>query len=229
LRDDPGGLSESLVPNPSPLLPGSAQPLPGPAPAPAVAPDRAAGARSDVQIPAGKQRIELRYTGMSFTAPDKVKFRWRLKGLEADWVDGGDRHAVSYDFLPPGDYQFEVRACNNDGVWNETGASAINFAGSLTNNAATFTANTGTHTFSGVTDTLSGSTATAISTVTFPAGSSYANNGTLSVATLLTVTGTGVLTNNGTITATTALSGTGSVTQEQQAFSTSAALPASPR
>ena len=102
---------------------------------------------------------------------------------------------------------------NIGGVWSETGVEAINFAGSLTNNATTFTASTGTHTLSGATKTLSGSTATTIPTVTFPAGSSYTNNGTLTVATLLTVTGTGVLTNNGTITATTALSGTGGVTQ----------------
>jgi hypothetical protein len=77
-----------------------------------------------MRIAAGRHHFEFKFSALSFTAPDKVKFRWRLKGLEADWVDGGDRHAVSYDFLPPGDYQFEVRACNNDGVWNETGVAS---------------------------------------------------------------------------------------------------------
>ena len=107
----------------------------------------------------------------------------------------------------------DVTINTGGGVWNETGAAAVNFAGSLTNNATTFTASNGTHTFSGVTDTLSGATAIVIPTATFPTGSSYTNSGTLTVGTLLTVTGTGVLTNNGTITATTALSGTGGVTQ----------------
>jgi uncharacterized repeat protein (TIGR01451 family) len=99
---------------------------------------------------------------------------------------------------------------NSGGVWNETGAAAINFAGSLTNNATTFTANTGTHTFSGTNKTLSGTTAIVIPTATFTGA--YANSGTLTSATLLTVTGT-TLTNNGTINASTALSGTGGVTQ----------------
>ena len=58
---------------------------------------------------------------MSFTSPEKVKSKWRLKGLETEWVNGGDRRAASYSFLPPGDYQFEVQACNNNGVWNEPG------------------------------------------------------------------------------------------------------------
>ncbi len=101
---------------------------------------------------------------------------------------------------------------NSDGVWNETGIAAINFAGNLTNNATTFTANTGTHTFSGATKTLNGATATSIPTVTFT--DNYSSNGTLTVGTLMTVTGVGIrLTNNGTITASTALSGTGGVTQ----------------
>jgi ligand-binding sensor domain-containing protein len=77
-----------------------------------------------MRIAAGRHHFEFKFSALSFTSPDKVKFRWRLKGLEADWVDGGDRHAASYGFLPPGDYQFEVRACNNDGVWNETGVAA---------------------------------------------------------------------------------------------------------
>ena len=99
---------------------------------------------------------------------------------------------------------------NSGAVWNETGIAAIGFGGSFTNNATTFTSNTGTHTFSGATKTLGGATTTSIPSVTFTGA--YSNSGTLTSATLLTVTGT-TLTNNGTITATTALSGTGGVTQ----------------
>ena len=99
---------------------------------------------------------------------------------------------------------------NSGGIWNETGVAAINLGGSFTNNATTFTANTGTHTFSGATKILSGSTAIVIPTATLTGA--YTNSGTLTSATLLTVTGT-TLTNNGTITATTALSGTGGLTQ----------------
>jgi len=77
---------------------------------------------SQMRIAAGRHHFEFEFTALSFTSPGKVKFRWRLTGLEADWVDGGSRHMASYSFLPPGDYQFEVQACNNDGMWNETGA-----------------------------------------------------------------------------------------------------------
>jgi len=93
-------------------------------------------------------------------------------------------------------------------VWNETGVAAYSFVGSLSNAATTFTANTGTHTFSGATKTLSGATTTSIPTATFTGA--YTNSGTLTCATLLTVTGV-TLTNNGTINATTALAGTGTL------------------
>ena len=101
---------------------------------------------------------------------------------------------------------------NAGAVWNETGIAAIGYGGNVTNNATTFTANTGTHTFSGATKIVSGSTTYTIPTATFTG--SYTNNGTITSATALTVTGGAVvLTNNGTITATLALSGTGGLTQ----------------
>jgi len=75
------------------------------------------------QIPPGKQRFEVRYTGLSFAAPDRVRFRYRLDGLETDWVEAGTRRIAQYSYLKPGKYSFHVIACNNDEVWNETGAS----------------------------------------------------------------------------------------------------------
>lgn len=121
---------------------------------------------------------------------------------------------------------------NNGGVFNETAAAALAFGGNVTinnggtlaefgaatvscagsfQNDGTYTASTGTHTFSGATRTLSGANAIVIPTLTVTG--TYANNGTLTVATLLTVTSPGVLTNNGTITATTALAGNGGLIQ----------------
>lgn len=81
------------------------------------------GQRPAVQIPAGKQRLELRYTGLSFAAPDKVRFKHKLEGLNDQWVDAGTERFVQYSYLPPGPYTFRVVACNNDDVWNEQGAS----------------------------------------------------------------------------------------------------------
>lgn len=75
------------------------------------------------RIPPGPGRLEVQYAGMSFVAPERVRFRYRLRPLDARWIDAGDRRAATYTNLAPGHYVFEVVACNNDGVWNYQGAS----------------------------------------------------------------------------------------------------------
>ncbi len=72
-------------------------------------------------IPPGESRLVIHYTALSFSAPDKSQFRYRLEGLETDWVNAGSRRSVEYPDLRPGRYTFQVIACNNDGVWNQTG------------------------------------------------------------------------------------------------------------
>jgi signal transduction histidine kinase len=76
-----------------------------------------------LKIAPGRQRFEFRYTGLSFTVPEKVRFRYRLDGLEKEWTDGGTERLAVYRYVLPGDYTFRVTACNNDGIWNETGAA----------------------------------------------------------------------------------------------------------
>lgn len=76
-----------------------------------------------LQIQPGKHRLEIRYTGLCLAAPEKVRFKYRLEGLEPDWVDVGTRRVAYYSYLKPGNYTFRVIACNNDGIWNDTGAS----------------------------------------------------------------------------------------------------------
>ena len=76
-----------------------------------------------LRVPAGRTQFEFRFTGLSFTAPDKVRFQYRLEGLQKDWIDAGMNRAVAYNYLLPGEYKFRVRAANNDGVWNEDGAT----------------------------------------------------------------------------------------------------------
>ena len=73
------------------------------------------------RLPAGTKRLEIDYTALSLVAPDKVRFRHRLSGFDRQWVEAGRRRRISYTNLPPGDYRFEVIACNNDGLWNEQG------------------------------------------------------------------------------------------------------------
>lgn len=73
----------------------------------------------------GPQSREFRfqYTALSYVAPERVRFRYRLEGLDPDWVEAETRRFAVYNELPPGNYRFRVIACNNDGIWNEAGAS----------------------------------------------------------------------------------------------------------
>lgn len=74
-------------------------------------------------LPPGRKTLEFHYTGLSFVAPRKIQFRYRLGGFDEKWVDAGRRRVAYYTNLPPGEYQFQVTASNNDGIWNEEGAS----------------------------------------------------------------------------------------------------------
>lgn len=74
-------------------------------------------------LPAGTSGLLIEYSGPSFIAPHRVRFQYRLKGVDPDWIDAGERRVASYASLPPGAYEFQVIACNADGVWNDTGAS----------------------------------------------------------------------------------------------------------
>jgi signal transduction histidine kinase len=76
-----------------------------------------------LRLAPGKHVVEFHYTGLSFDAPERVRFRYRLEGLDSDWVEAGTRRVAYYSFVPPGHYQFRVIACNGDGIWNERGAN----------------------------------------------------------------------------------------------------------
>lgn len=78
---------------------------------------------ASLDLPPGKRRLNLQFTALSFAAPDKVRFRYRLLGFEDDWVEADTRRSAHYGPLPPGQYRFQVVACNNDGVWNTQGDS----------------------------------------------------------------------------------------------------------
>ncbi|MBX7221987.1 MAG: hypothetical protein K1Y36_18695 [Blastocatellia bacterium] len=71
----------------------------------------------------GVRRMEITYTGLSFSVPEKVRFRYRLEGTESDWIDAGSRRTAFYTNLAPGTYRFIVTACNNEGLWNEAGTT----------------------------------------------------------------------------------------------------------
>jgi ligand-binding sensor domain-containing protein len=74
-----------------------------------------------IRIPAGTRRLEIHYAGLSFSVPEKVRFRYALEGLDDEWIDVALRTAYLQN-LAPGQYHFKVKAANNDGVWSEQAA-----------------------------------------------------------------------------------------------------------
>jgi signal transduction histidine kinase/ligand-binding sensor domain-containing protein len=84
---------------------------------------KAVNLAASLKIPPGGNHLEFRYAALSFVAPEKVQFKCRIEGLEKDWTDMETKRVANYNFVPPGNYKFHVIACNNDGVWNETGIS----------------------------------------------------------------------------------------------------------
>ncbi|HJZ97366.1 MAG TPA: histidine kinase, partial [Candidatus Solibacter sp.] len=69
------------------------------------------------------RNLQITYTGLSLTAAERARFRYRMNGVDQDWTDAAARRAVAYVDLKPGSYRFQVAAANNDGVWNEQGSS----------------------------------------------------------------------------------------------------------
>jgi ligand-binding sensor domain-containing protein len=74
-----------------------------------------------LRLPALTRDLEFEYTGLSFVAAQKVRFRYKLEGHDSVWQDPGTRRQAFYSDLGPGKYRFRVMACNNDGVWNDVG------------------------------------------------------------------------------------------------------------
>jgi ligand-binding sensor domain-containing protein/signal transduction histidine kinase len=82
-----------------------------------------APAPATVTISPGTERLEIGFTSLNLAAPLKGRFRYKLEGFDSTWTEKpGDIRFASYTKLPPDNYQFHVRACNEDGKWSETDA-----------------------------------------------------------------------------------------------------------
>jgi signal transduction histidine kinase len=82
-----------------------------------------------ITVPANREHLEIHYTSINLEAPrlrpgalKRARFKYRMENHETAWTDAGDSRTAPYSKLPPGDYTFRVKACNEDGIWNETGA-----------------------------------------------------------------------------------------------------------
>lgn len=76
----------------------------------------------DLVLKPGRGELEFHYTALSLRQPEKNRFRYKLEGVDSDWVDAETRRVAYYHNIQPGNYTFHVIGCNNDGVWNALGA-----------------------------------------------------------------------------------------------------------
>ncbi|HWH68490.1 MAG TPA: two-component regulator propeller domain-containing protein, partial [Candidatus Sulfotelmatobacter sp.] len=74
-------------------------------------------------VPPGRGELEIHYTALSLQVPEKNRFKYLLEGVDSGWIEAGSERVARYNNLAPGHYRFRVTGCNNDGVWNATGAS----------------------------------------------------------------------------------------------------------
>jgi signal transduction histidine kinase len=78
---------------------------------------------SSATLPAGNRELQIKFSALSLSKPLKSQVRYRLEGFDKDWIDPALRREAFYTNLDPGDYRFRVIAANDDGVWNQEGAT----------------------------------------------------------------------------------------------------------
>lgn len=68
-------------------------------------------------------QVSIRFAALDFTAPEQNRYRYRLSGIDDDWVESGENNFANYSHLGPGVYRFEVTGSNSDGVWSDKPAT----------------------------------------------------------------------------------------------------------
>jgi len=82
-----------------------------------------ASSEANLHLPPERRQVEFIFTAPCFTMPESVRFKYQLERVDEEWVDAGGRRSVLYSQLAPGQYRFQVMACNRDGVWSRQAAS----------------------------------------------------------------------------------------------------------
>jgi signal transduction histidine kinase len=89
----------------------------------AIADGRTFDAATNAKLAARTKNLEIDYTAVSLNRASRVRFRYKLEGMDAGWRDARSRRQAFYTNLPPGKYRFVVSASNGDNLWNEAGAT----------------------------------------------------------------------------------------------------------
>lgn len=88
-----------------------------------VSPSLAMNSADAIQINYQDYLIAFEFAGLDFASPSNNQYSYMLEGFDDDWIQAGGLRRATYTNLPAGNYQFKVKASNNDGVWNEQGAN----------------------------------------------------------------------------------------------------------
>ena len=89
----------------------------------APANDIGVGYPDEKALPPGKNTFDFRFTALSLSAPEKLRFKYRLDPYDKDWIEAGTQRTAHYTNMAPGTYSFRVIAANDFGVWNDQGAT----------------------------------------------------------------------------------------------------------
>ena len=81
------------------------------------------GVAKEIRLSREQSVFTLEFATLNLLAPSKNQYQYVLEGFDRQWNQAGKKHAATYTNLNPGTYIFRVKACNNDGIWNEEGIS----------------------------------------------------------------------------------------------------------
>jgi len=87
--------------------------------------DRAISETDRIELSHKDHVISFEFSVLHYASPEKNQLAYMLEGFETEWNEVGTRNHATYTNLPPGEYTFRVKGSNNDGVWNNEGASVI--------------------------------------------------------------------------------------------------------
>ena len=89
----------------------------------AIADGKTFNAATNARLAARTKNVEIDYSAVSLNRASRVRFRYKLEGMDASWQNAGSRRQAFYTNVPPGKFRFVVSASNGDNLWNEAGAT----------------------------------------------------------------------------------------------------------
>jgi signal transduction histidine kinase/DNA-binding response OmpR family regulator/ligand-binding sensor domain-containing protein len=85
--------------------------------------DTSISLKKEIRLKYDQNYLSFEFVALNYINPKKNNYAYKLEGLDEEWVYCGSRHFANYTRIPPGTYTFRVKGSNNDGYWNEEGAS----------------------------------------------------------------------------------------------------------